>query len=594
MVSIATAVHAGSATAEPPDPDVEEEGSPGEQAGTKPLVTDGSIVLVAGSLPWGVDIEELRSRLAKELGAPIRDAAPDDRSPRGTLFLEADDTEVTARFEGSDGNITQRTIPLPKEPGRALDTITLVSGNVARDEAAELRALLARRRGTSPDMAPAPHGRSGRSTRPDDTTGPDESASRAPASPRPDSHRSPERSPDGSGPPEREAGRARRPLCSVAGDRATFFAGADLVPMLGTSLADHGALLHASLNVVAGLAGGIQGVQIGSAVNVVTGPVCGLQIGGAANITLGDANGVQIAGAVSTARTLRGVQIAGAMNLTRTARGVQIGGAVNLAQHLTGVQISGALNVARGLEGVQIGAIDTSLGDASGAQIGVVDFARDVRGFQLGVVDVARDVRGFQLGVVDVARDVRGLQLGVVNVARRVEGPQIGVVNVADDSDFSLGVVSIVRKGRSHVDVWGAETGLLMAAFKHGGRHFHNFYGAGIRPLDGETRVAFTVGLGGHFPLSSRFFLDVDGLVYSIHSTEDFSARPALLAQLRPMVGLRLTEGLALAAGPSYNISVADSADAATLSAIGSSLLHSGTGVFVRGWPGLSVGVQAF
>ena len=74
--------------------------------------------------------------------------------------------------------------------------------------------------------------------------------------------------------------------------------------------------------------------------------------------------------------------------------------------------------------------------------------------------------------------------MGLVNVARGpVSGAQIGLVNVADTCSFCLGLVSVVRRGRLHLDLWGQESGLLMVGIKHGGLALHNIYGVGVQPF---------------------------------------------------------------------------------------------------------------
>jgi hypothetical protein len=402
----------------------------------------------------------------------------------------------------------------------------------------------------------------------------------------------------------------RLSLCSAAEGQQVLFAGADLVPMLGVSLAVPDAVLHGSLNVVGGRAGGIRGVQIGSVFNLVSGGACGVQIAGAVNVARGavglqiggamnaveSARGAQIAGAVNISRDVAGMQIAGAANIVEDASGVQIAGAVNAARSAAGVQIAGGLNLAGGFRGVQIAGGLNLGGDTGGLQIaGGFNMASAIRGLQIaGGFNMASAIRGLQLAPVDLAGRVDGAQVGVINVAGRVRGVQLGVLNVADESDVSVGVVSFVRRGRYHLDVWGAETGLLMAAFKHGGRYFHNFYGVGVRPFGDQARVAFSLGIGGHIPASRRFFVDVDALGYSLHRTDAMSTRPVFLAQVRAMVGARLSGSFAVAAGPSYNVGFAGSREDAALSALGGSVLGESPGLSVQGWPGVSIGIQSF
>lgn len=62
-------------------------------------------------------------------------------------------------------------------------------------------------------------------------------------------------------------------------------------------------------------------------------------------------------------------------------------------------------------------------------------------------------VRGLQLaGVANVAVDsVCGASIAPVKVATgEVRGVQIGVVSIAEQSDFSLGVVNVNTRGRTH------------------------------------------------------------------------------------------------------------------------------------------------
>jgi hypothetical protein len=307
--------------------------------------------------------------------------------------------------------------------------------------------------------------------------------------------------------------------------------------------------------------------------------VRGIQISGAVNVAE-ETTGSQITGGLNLAERISGLQIAGGLNLTKKVTGLQIAGGLNLTKEASALEIAGGLNLTEGLVGAQLAPLNLSLGDVSGVQIGAIDFGRDLR--------------GAQLGAVNIASAVDGAQLGAVNVGRRVRGAQVGVINVAEDSDFSLGLVSIVRRGRLHLDVWGAETGMLTAALQHGGRYFHNFYGVGIRPLDGQTRLSFTLGFGGHIPVGQTFFVDLDTLASSVHRTDDFAGRTALLAQVRAMVGARVTRGLALLIGPSYNVGIAGLPEDASLSALGGTALHQGPGLSVNAWPGVTFGAQAF
>ncbi|MEZ4309266.1 MAG: hypothetical protein R3F14_14610 [Polyangiaceae bacterium] len=139
--------------------------APAAAADTPAVAASAPVVLVLGSLPDNVDVEVLRARLHRELGTSLLDAPPASGPVRGTLHLRTTATEATARFEAPDGNVNQRSVPLPIGKDRILFTLVVLAGNVARDEAKELLAELARRKpkpslavpaGSEPDGEPAP------------------------------------------------------------------------------------------------------------------------------------------------------------------------------------------------------------------------------------------------------------------------------------------------------------------------------------------------------------------------------------------------------------------------------------------------------
>jgi hypothetical protein len=151
--------------------------------------------------------------------------------------------------------------------------------------------------------------------------------------------------------------------------------------------------------------------------------------------------------------------------------------------------------------------------------------------------------------------------------------------------------VNVIRHGRLHVDVWGQESGLIMAGLKHGGDYFHTIYGLGVEPFGGSPRAAFTLGIGGHAPLSSLFFIDVDLLAYSIHDIPSFSLS-ALLAQARAVLGVRVIERLAIYAGPTFNVANPQNARSQNLAPYRPSF-EIGTDVgSIQGWPGAVLGLQ--
>lgn len=118
-----------------------------------------------------------------------------------------------------------------------------------------------------------------------------------------------------------------------------------------------------SLNVLYGVNGGVQRLEMGSLANVNTGTVSGIQAAGLGNFTTGPVE--------------KGIQFSGVYNGSL--------GEVN------GAQFSGVLNQAKSLNGVQASIVNFS-GESKGAQIGIVNIAKASEGYYpLGLVNIVED-----------------------------------------------------------------------------------------------------------------------------------------------------------------------------------------------------------
>ena len=312
--------------------------------------------------------------------------------------------------------------------------------------------------------------------------------------------------------------------------------GFDLIPYVGTSSAAdvRNASRVFSLNLLGGLGNGLRGFALSSIVNVETGPVCGVQLGGLVNVALGDFSGFQLGGAVNATGAFNGAQLSGVLNVSKEVRGVQLAGAVNVARgDFDGVQLAGAVNVAANVDGVQLGTVNVSAG--------------------------------------------------------RVRGVQVGLVNVAETSELSIGLVSINTKGRTHIDVWSElEIGLLVSAVKHGGAHWHGFYGLGTRLTD--PNLMGVLGLGGHVRFAEWIYLNLDTIAYVAPSLRTGEIQDTL-TQARGVVGFNLVDAFAIYAGPSFNALFQRSSTKDWSPDFG---FHSAAeqSVAVALWPGATLGVQ--
>jgi hypothetical protein len=348
--------------------------------------------------------------------------------------------------------------------------------------------------------------------------------------------------------------------------------GVDLLPEIGTSAGyEDNHVRHLSLNLLGGFSGGLEGVELSSLFAFTTGAVYGLQLGGLLNLTGSSLYGMQAAGLVNAVSgTPRGVQLAGALNTGGgVLQGLQLAGAANVSNDgVEGVQVAGAANLAGGLHGVQLGGalnvLDAKPGSADGAQLGAVNITTG---------------------------GVEGLQLGAVNISAGKPNVQIGIVNIAEQTDFSVGLVSVLYGGRAHVDAWFTETGFAHVGVKHGGRWFHNIYGVGMRNRGPQASLAW--GLGTHLPLVSGAFVDLDLLAHALVPTADGSDGIPLLGTLRVAANVPLDPDVSLIVGPSYNVLRTAEKDGGTSYPLfADHVLRSGDGPLVRVWPGFVLGLQ--
>jgi hypothetical protein len=223
----------------------------------------------------------------------------------------------------------------------------------------------------------------------------------------------------------------------------------------------------------------------------------------------------------------------------------------------------------------------------------------DVHGLQLaGGMNFSRGaVHGAQLssGLNYAQGAVHGAQLGSLNIARDVvHGLQVGLVNYAKDVDFALGLVNIVREGRTHLELTGSSDGMVNLTLKHGGRHFHYMYGLLARPDGAGTLIGAGMGLGGRVTFGDRVFVDIDTLAYAVQQRDEIgrnTSPDAMLVQ-RLMLGVRLFSRLALVGGVSYSLLWSDEG-APDYGSFGTQTLDEPVGGrSLSGWPNVVLGLQ--
>lgn len=185
------------------------------------------------------------------------------------------------------------------------------------------------------------------------------------------------------------------------------------------------------------------------------------------------------------------------------AKGIQIAGFTNhFGNTGKGVAVAGIANVtANAYKGVQIGGIMNRSGAGSG-------------GFMLGgVLNIAKgSFRGFQMA-------------GIVNVAEAVKGVQFAaLVNIADESDWPIGLINIIRTGRKGLGVTCDALGNLLVSFRSGGRYSYGILGVGYNfSVQGTGALTTEAGYGIHIPVCRWFEINNEFKVTTIGAASDVS-----------------------------------------------------------------------
>ncbi len=221
-----------------------------------------------------------------------------------------------------------------------------------------------------------------------------------------------------------------------------------------------------------------------------------LLIAGVAGVVKGDAHGVMVSGVSNhVGNDATGIQVAGLLNrIGHRADGAQLAGLVNLAGHTRGIQVAGLLN--------RSGNVTTQVA-------------------------------------------------GLINVAAKVEGIQLaGLINIAEESDYPIGLINIIKQGEMQLGITLDELGTSLVAFRSGGRVLYGILGAGYNFKHEEVRYVVEAGIGAHLVRSRAFGLRAELASAAMTSFEDGVYGKQ---GFRALAGFRITPKLELFAGPTFN-----------------------------------------
>lgn len=208
--------------------------------------------------------------------------------------------------------------------------------------------------------------------------------------------------------------------------------------------------------------------------------------GGLSNIISDKANGTQLA-CVSNhiGKTGSGLAIAGVTNITSGEyNGVQISGIWNYSGTASnGLMVSGVGNMANGsFDGLQLA----------------------------GLINIAGDVNGVQFS-------------GLINKARKVKGAQFAtLVNIADENDFPIGFVNIIKNGEKGLSLTYDMLGNALLSFRSGGKYTYGILGLGYNhKLKTDNKLVAEAGYGIHIPITGWFQINNEIVATSINAIRD-------------------------------------------------------------------------
>jgi hypothetical protein len=247
------------------------------------------------------------------------------------------------------------------------------------------------------------------------------------------------------------------------------------------------------------------------------------------------------------------------------------------------------------LEGVDVGAGASWVTDSvRGAQItaGFNYAGRDAIGLQLSAgLNYAPEVTGAQISLINFGGKIEGAQLGLINIADVVHGTQIGLLNIANDSRTPLGLFNLIDNGQHHVSLWSSDSAPLNLGIKLGGETIYTLLSAGFETSNGQKRWLAGFGVGGHFPIDDRFYLDAELLTSHVNENAAWTDDLNMLTSLRALFGWELARRFSIFGGPTLNVMVSEGDRGFGLFR-GFRLNSEQSETSVRMWPGFVAGFQ--
>ena len=314
-----------------------------------------------------------------------------------------------------------------------------------------------------------------------------------------------------------------------------------------------------SLNIIAGYARNVSGVEFGGVANIIKNDVEGAQFAGITNIVGNDVEGGQFAGVSNmTLGKVTGAQGAGFHNHAKYVDGIQAAGFINSCKAINGAQLAGGINFSDSIVNIQAAGFINAAKNVGCQLAGFVNFSDSLAGMQAsGFVNLARgEVAHLQAtGFVNMAKSVDYQLAGFVNIAGHAKKMQVGLLNYADTvSGISIGLLSFVKKGYRVIDLGSGTDYQFSGAFKTGTYQFYNILGLNVINRD-SLFVAPGYGIGTEIHFSKRFGMNIEAVANLLLNFSNFNdVLNGYNYQLKCTPNFYISKSFGLYVGPVFNI----------------------------------------
>jgi hypothetical protein len=221
--------------------------------------------------------------------------------------------------------------------------------------------------------------------------------------------------------------------------------------------------------------------------------------------------------------------------------------------------IAGLYNFANGsFNGVQVaGLLNYSKQKSNGFLLsGLASITKaDYKGIQLsGLYNESNNFNGLQYaGIINYSNNVNGIQLsGLVNIAKNVNGLQIGILNIANNNNYPIGLINIIKRGTKNISINYDYLENTTIQFNSGGKKLYGIIGIGYN--NKVNKKVGIIGQGYRLPISKVFKLNNELIFNTILKDFNTESSKILRFNLKPSLSFSKLLSLEIALVVDYLI----------------------------------------